>query len=136
MARPDRSKNKTPGREAKGFVSRTSFPAQGLDGRNGTQGRRAVQLWAGGSRSTSAEAQRHRIIQALRIAPQTSYDLRRLGCYQAPARIKELRDKFGYTISTQRVTLWDRDGYAHPRAALYVLEAEPAVIGGAHGQRA
>lgn len=128
MSRPDRPKNKTPGREAKGFVSRTSFPAQGLDGRNGTQGRRAAQLLVGVSRSTSSAAQRDRIIKALRTGPKTSYDLRRLGCYQAPARIKELRDKFGYTISTQRVTLWDRDGWPHRGAALYTLLAEPEVV--------
>jgi hypothetical protein len=77
-------------------------------------------------KSTRSEAQRQRILAALRRRPQTSYDLRRLGCYQAPARIKELRDKFGYRIETQRVTVIDRDGYAHARAARYVLMSEPA----------
>lgn len=76
-------------------------------------------------KSTHSEAQRQRIIEALRARNQTSYDLRRLGCYQAPARIKELRDRFGYLIDTVRVTLVDRDGYSHPRAALYVLRGEP-----------
>lgn len=75
--------------------------------------------------STATQAQRERIVQALRRRPQTSYDLRRLGCYQAPARIKELRDRFGYVIETTRITLWDRDGFAHPRAALYTLVSEP-----------
>lgn len=78
------------------------------------------------ARSTASEAQRERIVQALKAGPKTSYDLRRLGCYQAPARIKELRDRFGYGIRTERVTLYDRDGYRHSGAALYVLEAEPA----------
>jgi hypothetical protein len=78
------------------------------------------------SHSTASEAQRERIISALRTGPKTSYDLRRLGCYQAPARIKELRDKFGYDIRTERVTLYDRDGYMHRGAARYHLEAEPA----------
>ena len=77
-------------------------------------------------KSTHSEAQRQRILEALRRRPQTSYDLRRLGCYQAPARIKELRDKFGFGIETQRVTLIDRDGYLHPRAARYSLVSEPA----------
>lgn len=81
------------------------------------------------AKSTASEAQRERIIAALRIGPKTSYDLRRLGCYQAPARIKELRDRFGFNIITDRVTLYDRDGYAHPRAALYTLISEP--MGGA-----
>jgi hypothetical protein len=77
------------------------------------------------SKSTSTEAQRHRIIAALRRGPKTSYDLRCLGCYQAPARVKELRDRFGFNISTERVTLCDHDGYTHPRAALYTLISEP-----------
>jgi Helix-turn-helix domain len=72
-------------------------------------------------KSTHSEAQRERILLALSRRPQTSYDLRRLGCYQAPARIKELRDRFGYRIETTRITLVDRDGYSHPRAALYTL---------------
>lgn len=77
------------------------------------------------AKSTATEAQRDRILQALRKRPQTSYDLRRMGCYQAPARIKELRDRFGYSITTDRVTLYDRDGFQHPRAALYTLISEP-----------
>lgn len=77
------------------------------------------------NKSTATEAQRERIILALRRRPHTSYDLRRLGCYQAPARIKELRDRYGYNITTDRVTLYDRDGYGHPRAALYTLISEP-----------
>jgi hypothetical protein len=77
------------------------------------------------SKSTVSASQRARILEALRLHPQTSYDLRRLGCYQAPARIKELRDAFGYGIGTHRVTLVDRDGFTHPRAALYCLRSEP-----------
>jgi hypothetical protein len=77
------------------------------------------------AKSTHSEAQRQRILAALRVRPQTSYDLRRIGCYQAPARVKELRDRFGYRIETTRITLVDRDGYLHPRAALYSLVAEP-----------
>lgn len=76
-------------------------------------------------KSTHSEAQRQRILAALRVRPQTSYDLRRIGCYQAPARVKELRDRFGYRIETTRITLVDRDGYLHPRAALYSLVGEP-----------
>lgn len=74
-------------------------------------------------KSTAKEAQRERIIEALKLRPQTSYDLRRLGIYQAPARIKELRDKFGFSITTSLVTVVDRDGYLHPRCALYTLIA-------------
>lgn len=77
------------------------------------------------ARSTSVEAQRERIIVALRERPQTSYDLRCLGIYQAPARIKELRDRFGFVIRTETVTLYDRDGFIHPNAGRYHLDGEP-----------
>jgi len=76
-------------------------------------------------KSTATEAQRQRVVEALRRRPHTSYDLRRLGIYQAPARIKELRDRFGYGIATDLVTLVDRDGYRHARCALYTLVSEP-----------
>lgn len=79
------------------------------------------------SKSTATSEQYKRIIEALRLRPQTSYDLRRLGIYQAPARIKELRDKFGYSITTDPVVIVDRDGYHHARVALYTLVAEPEV---------
>lgn len=75
-------------------------------------------------KSTSTEAQFKRIIEVLRIRPHTSYDLRRLGIYQAPARIKGLRDK-GYHITTDPVVIVDRDGYRHARIALYTLISEP-----------
>lgn len=71
-------------------------------------------------KSTSAEAQRDRILEALRTGPKTSYDLRRMGCYQAPARIIELR-RMGHDIQTELVSLYDRDGYLHPRCARYHL---------------
>lgn len=77
------------------------------------------------ARSTSVEAQRERIIAALRRSNPTSYDLRRMGIYQAPARIKELRDRYGFDIHTERVTLYDRDGFPHLNAARYSLVAEP-----------
>lgn len=79
------------------------------------------------SKSTATREQYKRIIEALRMRPQTSYDLRRLGIYQAPARIKELRDRHGYSITTDPVVIVDRDGYHHARVALYSLVSEPEV---------
>ena len=79
------------------------------------------------SKSTATREQYKRIIVALRMRPQTSYDLRRLGIYQAPARIKELRDRHGYVITTDPVVIVDRDGYHHARVALYSLVSEPEV---------
>jgi hypothetical protein len=75
------------------------------------------------AKSTAIEAQHERILQALSRRPHTSHDLRCIGIYQAPARIKELRDVFGYEIQTSLVPLVDRDGYSHPRCALYSLKA-------------
>ncbi|HCN70869.1 MAG TPA: hypothetical protein DIS96_03810 [Pusillimonas sp.] len=75
------------------------------------------------AKSTSSEAQRQRIIEALRTGPKTSYQLRRLGCYQHSTRIFELRRQ-GYDIETERVVLYDRDGFMHPRCARYHLRGE------------
>lgn len=74
-------------------------------------------------KSTSIQAQRERILKALRVGPKTTYDLRRLGCYQAPTRIIELR-RMGYDIETELVTLYDRDGYEHRGCARYCLRKE------------
>lgn len=74
-------------------------------------------------KSTATEAQRQRILDALRTGPKTSYDLRRMGCYQCQARILELR-RMGHDIRTELVNLYDRDGYLHPRCARYHLEGE------------
>ena len=76
------------------------------------------------NKSTDGGAQRHRIIEALRRRPQTSYDLRRAGCYQCPTRVFELRN-LGYEIETRRVVVVDADGFEHCRVALYSLAAEP-----------
>lgn len=76
-------------------------------------------------KSTHSEAQRQRILEALRRRPQTTVDLRRIGCFQAPARVLELRRQ-GYLISTERIALYDEDGFLHPRAARYHLDGEPA----------
>lgn len=71
--------------------------------------------------STTAVAQRERILQALIEGPKTSYQLRSIGCYQSAARVKELRDRFHHLITTDRVTLVDRDNYTHAGCALYTL---------------
>jgi hypothetical protein len=75
-------------------------------------------------KSTATEAQRERILAALRRRPQTTSDLRQIGIFQAATRIKELRDRFGYRIDTTRVTLVDPDGFTHVGAALYSLVDE------------
>ncbi|MNS65880.1 hypothetical protein D3C72_990690 [compost metagenome] len=76
------------------------------------------------AKSTVAEAQRIRALDALRTGAKTTYDLRRLGLYQAPARIKELRSR-GYEITTTPVQITDADGFTHDRVAMYTLVSEP-----------
>lgn len=71
-------------------------------------------------KSTSGEAQRKRILKALEMRPHSSYELRKMGCYQAPTRIIELR-RMGHNISTERISLWDDEGYQHNGIALYTL---------------
>ncbi|VTY35605.1 Helix-turn-helix domain protein [Xylophilus ampelinus] len=67
--------------------------------------------------------QEARIIAALRVRPQTTDSFRAIGIFQISARIWGLR-KQGWNIQTNRITVVDRDGYAHPRAALYSLIEE------------
>jgi hypothetical protein len=74
------------------------------------------------SRSTSTEDQRARLLELLKISPQTTYSLRAHGIAQCAARIFELR-KDGYPITTSTVTAVDSDGYSHINVALYSLEA-------------
>lgn len=76
------------------------------------------------AKSTRTEAQRQRILDALRRRPHSTEDLRYLGIFQAATRIKELRDRFGFSITTSRITVVDREGYSHPRAALYSLDQD------------
>lgn len=73
------------------------------------------------NKSTSGESQRQRIIKALALRPHTSYELRKMGCYQAATRINELR-RLGFNIITERVSIWDDEGYPHNGIALYSLE--------------
>lgn len=73
------------------------------------------------SKSTSGKAQRTRILEALMMRPHNSYELRKMGCYQAPTRISELR-RLGFNITTERVSIWDDEGYRHDGIALYALK--------------
>lgn len=76
------------------------------------------------SKSTATEAQEQRIIDGLRARPLTTDDLRKLGVYQASARIHGLR-KRGYVIETELFNGVGADGYSHARMARYTLIEEP-----------
>ena len=103
-------------------------PKKKPDGAGGAADRRVLSKKSQrqfNAKSPNCEAQRQRIVTALRARPQSTEDLRKLGIFQAAVRVKELRDAFGFEIETARVTVIDREGYPHPRAALYSLVAEP-----------
>ncbi|AZV95183.1 hypothetical protein CBF45_16830 [Bordetella sp. J329] len=72
-------------------------------------------------KSSASESQRQRIIKALMLRPHTSYELRKMGCYQANTRVLELR-RLGFNITTDRVSIWDDEGFPHDGIALYTLK--------------
>jgi hypothetical protein len=74
--------------------------------------------------SNSVKDQEQRIVAALALRSHTTDTFRALGIFQISARIWGLRAK-GYVIQTDRITVVDRDGFPHPRAALYTLVSKP-----------
>ncbi|MDP2005527.1 MAG: helix-turn-helix domain-containing protein [Rubrivivax sp.] len=77
------------------------------------------------ARRASTEAQYATILSLLRTGEKTTFDLRRAGVMDSSARICELRRK-GYNIATVCLrTLYDGDGHAHRRVAVYALLGEP-----------
>ncbi|AFC87386.1 KilA-N domain-containing protein [Frateuria aurantia DSM 6220] len=70
---------------------------------------------------TSTEAQRHRLLWALRLGPVSTMQARQLLNIMMPAaRIKELREA-GHLIDTRRQTMTDERGHKHPGVAIYTL---------------
>ena len=77
-------------------------------------------------KSTATAAQYCRVLQLLRIGKRSTLELRKAGVLMPAARIKELKDWYGYDIPTiERVDLWDEDGFRHPKIAVYELHGEP-----------
>lgn len=73
---------------------------------------------------TAAEAQRMRLLYALRSGPLTTFEARtRLNITMPAARVSELRD-MGYQIFTERISVCDENGRQHHRVARYVLIRE------------
>lgn len=101
-----------------------TFPNSNAPGQGGEAAKQATEQRQYSRKSTATEAQHARIIDALRISPRTSYDLRRMGVYQVSARIFELRQR-GFRIETELINLWDEEGFLHPRSARYHLRGEP-----------
>lgn len=77
-------------------------------------------------KSTATAAQYGRLLRLLRSGKRSTLALRKAGILMPAARIKELKDRYGYDIPTvARVVVWDEDGLAHPRVAVYELRGEP-----------
>ena len=75
--------------------------------------------------NTTASNQRAIILQALKIAPQTTITLRHVFFVMQPApRIFELIAK-GHPIKSQPVDAQTPDGVLHKRVALYILQPSP-----------
>ena len=75
--------------------------------------------------NTTASNQRAIILQALKIAPQTTITLRHDFFVMQPApRVFELITK-GHPIESIRVDAETPDGVMHKRVALYILHATP-----------
>lgn len=69
-----------------------------------------------------------KLLDALSRGPATSHYPCRIGIYQCPGRVKELRDRFGYRIRTTRVTLVNSDINTRERRVLNALEGLAAML--------
>ena len=79
-----------------------------------------------GQKSTATEAQYERSIIMLRTGEKSTIDLRKAGVMMPAARLKELKDRYGYNIVRVALRdLWDEWGFCHKRIAIYALLGEP-----------
>ena len=79
-----------------------------------------------GLKSTATEAQYERSIIMLRTGEKSTIDLRKAGVMMPAARLKELKDRYGYNIVRVALRdLWDEWGFCHKRIAIYALLGEP-----------
>ena len=76
-------------------------------------------------RSTSTEAQIARLLEALRLRPHHTHELRRAGISHPAGRIQDLEHR-GFVIESSRTTTVDSDGFMHHGVARYALLSEPA----------
>lgn len=75
-------------------------------------------------KSTTAEAQRQKLLVFLRNGSKNTIELRDAGLMMPATRVFELRSA-SYKIVTTFVTLMDVNWFKHPRCAQYTLMAEP-----------
>lgn len=80
------------------------------------------------AKSTLVEAQHDRIDKAFDYPGKliTTLDFRKMGVIHPSGRIKEMNEKHGYYIPTvDQRTVYDDEGFPHPRIAFYELIDRP-----------
>ena len=80
------------------------------------------------AKSALVEAQYERIDRAFDFHGKliSTIDFRRLGVIHPSGRIKEMNEKHGYNIpKVDRRTVYDEQGFPHPRIAFYELIERP-----------
>lgn len=78
------------------------------------------------NKSTATKAQYGCLLQMLSLRDHNTMELRRAGIMMPAARVKELNDRYGYSIETvDRITLFDEWGFSHSGVAIYSLRGEP-----------
>ena len=84
-----------------------------------------------GLKSTATEAQYERIDRAYDYAGKqiSTLDFRKMGVLHPAGRIKEMNEKLGYYIPTvDQRTVFDDQGFPHPRIAFYELIERPSGV--------
>lgn len=77
-------------------------------------------------KSTAVQAQYARLESELRSGPKNTIELRKAGIMAPAARVKEMNDKLGFYIPTiDLITIFDDEGFSHPRVAVYELISTP-----------
>ena len=85
-----------------------------------------------GLKRTATEAQYERIDRAFDCAGKliSTLDFRNMGVLHPAGRIKEMNEKLGYHIPTVDLrTVFDEQGFPHPRIAFYELIERPSGVG-------
>lgn len=91
-------------------------------------GQAATKTRKFGLKSTATEAQYERIERAFDYAGKqiSTLDFRKMGVLHPAGRIKEMNEKMGYYIPTvDQRTVFDDQGFPHPRIAFYELIDRP-----------
>src|SRR5450830_1463512 len=73
------------------------------------------------NRSTATEVQLAKVLALLRQGPKTTMELREHSILMPAARVFQLKQEGGYTITTELLPLFDAQGVRHSKCARYHL---------------